>query len=181
MRNIVVTSLSLLLSGCLTVAQTSYETATDERSVATQKADTQAALTIKKRLLESDVKGTGGLDVYCRNGVVVLTGVVEAGSAAGREAVAIAGKVDGVKRVETYYVPSRPSMAGDLLIKQKISARMVGDGDLKAGQVDMSVLAGHVVLVGVVNRAEKVTKIIGHARATEGVVAVKSFIQVGAP
>ncbi len=66
----------------------------------------------------------------------------------------------------------------DFTIKQKINAKLIGDGDLKAGQVDMSVVAGHVVLVGVVNSGAKVDRIIGHARGTDGVVAVKSFIQV---
>jgi len=170
--------LAILLTGCTTVARTGYEAATDERSLATQKADTQIALTIKKNLVDSDVKGTGGLDVFCRNGVVVLAGVVPQGSPAGPAAVAIAHRVDGVKRVETYFIADQASTVSDFSIKQKINARLVGDGDLKAGQVDMSVIAGHVVLVGVVNRKDKVDKIMTHARATDGVVAVKSFIQV---
>ena len=171
----------LLFASCTTVAKTGYESATDERSLATQTADTQIAATTKKRLLESNVKGTGGLDVFCRNGVVVLAGVVERGSSAGSEAVTIARRVDGVKRVDTYFLPEQPSSMSDFTIKQKINARLIGDGDLKAGQVDMSVIAGHVVLVGVVNSQAKVDKIIGHARATEGVVTIKSFIQVVAP
>ena len=178
MRHWVILSFALFITGCTTVARTSYEAATDERSLATQKADTEIAVTIKKNLLESDVKGTGGLDVFCRNGVVVLAGVVPRGSQAGTAAVTIARRVDGVKSVETYFLLEQPSAASDFAIKQKINAKLVGDGDLKAGQVDMSVIAGHVVLVGVVNRQEKVDKIIGHARATDGVVSVKSFIQI---
>jgi osmotically-inducible protein OsmY len=168
----------VLVAGCTTVARTGYEAATDERSLATQTADTKISATIKKQLLESKVKGTGGLDVYCRNGAVVLAGVVERGSPAGSEAASIARRVEGVKRVETYFVPEQPSSVSDFAIKQKINARLIGDGDLKAGQVDMSVLAGHVVLVGVVDSRAKVDKVVAHARATDGVVAVKSFIQV---
>jgi osmotically-inducible protein OsmY len=66
----------------------------------------------------------------------------------------------------------------DYAIKLKISARMVMDWDLRESQVSTSVLAGHVVLVGVVDHADKVKKILDHARATGGVVVVKSFIQV---
>jgi len=44
--------------------------------------------------------------------------------------------------------------------------------------VSTSVLAGHVVLVGVVDHADKVKKILDYARATGGGVVVKSFIQV---
>ncbi len=98
-------ALAFVVGGRTTVAKTGYEAATDERSLATQTADTQVSVTIKKNLLESKVKGTGGLDVFCRNGVVVLAGVVERGSQAGVEAVAIARRVDGVKRVDTYFLP----------------------------------------------------------------------------
>ena len=180
MRNLLVPLLAALLGGCFSVVSTGYEAATDERSLATQKADTQAVVSIKKNFLESSVKGLGGLDVFCRNGVVVLAGVVEPGSQAGSEAASIARRVEGVKGVETYFVPNRPSPVNDFAIKQKINAKLVGDTDLKAGQVDMSVLAGHVVLVGVVNRREKVDKIIAYARSVDGVVAVRSFIQVAA-
>jgi osmotically-inducible protein OsmY len=55
---------------------------------------------------------------------------------------------------------------------------MVGDSDLMAAQVDMTAIDGHVVLVGVVSSRAKVEKIIAIARATDGVKAVKSFIQV---
>jgi len=178
MRHWLILSFVIFITGCVTVARTSYEAATDERSLATQKADTEIAATIKKNLLESDVKGTGGLDAFCRNGVVVLAGVVPRGSKAGSAAVTIARRVNGVKSVETYFLPEQPSSVSDFEIKEKIKAKLVGDGDLKAGQVDIAVIAGHVVLVGVVNRQEKVDKIIGHARATDGVVSVKSFIQI---
>src|SRR5437867_12796477 len=98
MRVGVVAFVAVVVAACGTAATTGYGVATDERSLATQTADTQIALTIKKQLLES--KGTGSLDTFCRNGVVVLAGVVERGSAAGSEAVTIARRVDGVKRVE---------------------------------------------------------------------------------
>jgi len=169
---------ALLLTGCTATVYTSYQIATDQRSFETQHLDTGIAGTIKAHLLESHVKGAGWVEVYCRRGVVVLVGVVERGSAVDREAVAVAHRVEGVKRVETYFVPSRPSWVSDYAIKLKISARMVMDWDLRESQVSTSVMAGHVVLVGVVDHADKVKKILDHARATGGVVVVKSFIQV---
>jgi len=172
---------ALLLTGCTATVYTSYQIATDQRSLEVQHLDTGIAGTIKARLLESDVKGTGWVEVYCRRGVVILVGVVQRGSAVDREVVAVAHRVEGVKRVETYFVPSRPSWVRDYTIKLKISARMVMDWDLKESQVTTSVLAGHVVLVGVVDHADKVKKILDHARATGGVVVVKSFIQVAPP
>ncbi len=170
--------LPVLLGGCLLVARKGYEVATDERSVATQTSDKEITFTIKKNLRQSSVQGTGGLDVFCRNGVVVLAGVAEPDSPLGAEAVKIAAGVGGVKRVETYFVPRQPSKVNDFILKQKIHTKLIADRDLKAGQVDLAVIGGRVVLVGVVDRQEKVDKIVADARATEGVVAVKSFLQI---
>ncbi|HEU4369669.1 MAG TPA: BON domain-containing protein [Methylomirabilota bacterium] len=182
MGHAVLVVLALLQAGCITAAAwTTYEVATDERSVERQHLDTEIAITIKTRLLESPVPGSGWVEVYCRHGVVILTGVVENGSQAGREAIAIARRVEGVKRIETYFVPSRPSVVSDYAIKLKLSARVVWDWDLRASQVSSSVLGGHVVLVGVVDHPDKVKRIVGHAQATGGVVAVKSFIQIAEP
>jgi osmotically-inducible protein OsmY len=178
MKQFVALILALLLAGCLKVATTGYDVATDLRSAEVQKADTEIEAKITADLLQSSVKGTGKLSVFCRNGIVVLAGVVEDGSQAGTEAVRIAGQVEGVKKVETYFLPNQPSVTGDFEIKEKIHFKMVGDADLKASQVDMKVIDGHVVLVGVVGSSDKVSRIIAIANSTEGVKAVKSFIQV---
>ncbi len=167
-------------AGARTAGTTIYETARDERSFATQAGDEKIKLQIMKNLLTSDVKGTGGLDVFCSQGSVVLVGVVEEGSQAGDEAVRIARAVEGVRWVDTYFVPSRPSRASDFVIKEKTKARLIADYELVASQVDMAVYAGNVVLVGVVDRQEKIDGIIAHARAVDGVVEVRSFIQIKA-
>jgi osmotically-inducible protein OsmY len=172
--------IALLLTGCTTTLYVTYEVATDQRSLETQHLDVGIAGTIKTELLESKVKGTGWIEVYCRRGIVVLTGVVERGSAAEREAIAIARRAEGAKRVETYFVPSRPSLMSDYTIMVKLNARVIADWDLRFSQVSTSVLAGHVVLVGVVDREDKVQKLVNYARTTGGVVAVKSFIQIAA-
>jgi len=87
------------LAGCspyvLAVKET-YEVATDPRSLVTQATDTQAELQIKAALLASPVRGTSGIDVYCRQGVVALVGVVPPGSQAGQAAVSIARQTSGV-------------------------------------------------------------------------------------
>src|SRR5262245_18567125 len=84
--------LILALAGCapyvLAVRET-YEVATDPRSVLTQATDTQAEVQIKAAILASPVNGTSGIDVYCRQGVVVLVGVVPPGSQPSQAAVAM--------------------------------------------------------------------------------------------
>lgn len=172
--------LAVALAGCapyaLAVKET-YEVATDPRSVLTQATDTQAEVQIKAALLASPVKGTSGIDVYCRQGVVVLVGVVPQGSQAGQAAVAIARQTPGVTRVETYFVPSRPSWESDIGIKEQIRATLIADPALVSGRVDIAVFAGHVVLVGVVNSQASVQRFISDSQSVPGVVSVTSYIQ----
>ena len=123
------------------------------------------------------MRGTSGIDVYCRQGVVVLVGVVPPGSQAGQAAVQIARQTSGVKRVETYFVPSRPSWESDIGIKEQIRATLIADPALVSGRVDIAVYAGHVVLVGVVNSQASVRRFISDARSVPGVVSVTSYIQ----
>jgi osmotically-inducible protein OsmY len=172
--------LVVALAGCapyaLAVKET-YNVATDPRSVLTQATDTEAEVQIKAALVASPVRGTSGIDVYCRQGVVVLVGVVPPGSQAGQAAVAIARQTPGVKRVETYFVPSRPSWESDLAIKEQIRATLIADPALVSGRVDIAVYAGHVVLVGVVDSRANVQKFISDANSVSGVVSVTSYIQ----
>ena len=91
MKHVLPLMLVVALAGCspyaLAVRET-YEVATDPRSLATQATDTEAEVQIKAALVASPVSGTSGIDVYCRQGVVVLVGVVPQGSQAGQAAVA---------------------------------------------------------------------------------------------
>ena len=163
------------------MATQAYSSATDERSLAVQAEDTKIATKIKKGLFDSGAKNLLAIDVFCHQGLVVLAGAVEPGSNAGQQAVAIARAVEGVRRVETYYLPARASTTSDLAIGAKLKARIIGDGALKASQVDMTVINGNVVLTGVVDRQAKIDAVVRHARAVEGVTAVKSYIQVKSP
>ncbi len=108
---------------------------------------------------------------------MVLAGVVS-DPKVGERAVTSARAVEGVKGVETYFLPSQPSLVSDLGIIAKTKAKVIGDLDLRASQVDLTAIAAHVVLAGVVDRQEKIDRIVGHARSVEGVVAVKSFLQL---
>ena len=168
--------LVLLLAGCIKVATTTYSSATDERSLGVQVEDTRISAKVKRGLLETGVKNAMALDVFCHRGVVVLAGVAEPKVA--EQSVAIAQKVEGVKRVETYLLPERPSSARDLAISTKIKARIVGDRELKSSQVEIAVVAGHVVLAGLVDSQAKIDRFVGHAQAVEGVVDVTPFIQL---
>jgi osmotically-inducible protein OsmY len=167
---------ALLLAGCIKVATTTYSSATDERPLGVQVEDTRICAKVKRGLLETGLKNAMALDVFCHRAVVVLAGVAQAPVA--EQSVAIARNVEGVKRVETYLLPERPSSTNDLAISTRIKARIVGDRDLKSSQVEVAVIAGHVVLAGLVDSQAKIDRFVGHAQAVEGVVDVTPFIQL---
>src|SRR5262245_59388531 len=130
--------LVIAVAGCapyaLAVRET-YEVATDPRSLATQATDTEAEAQIKAALLASPVSGTSGIDVYCRQGVVVLVGVVPPGSQAGQAAGAIARQTPGVRRVETSFVQSRPSWESELELTERNNDILIADPALVSGRV----------------------------------------------
>lgn len=165
--------LALALAGC----DIPYRMITEERPVSVIVDDTKIAARIKKAFFDS-AREALNLTVFCHQGVVVLAGVAD--SRTGERAVALARGIEGVRRVETYFVPGQPAPFNDMGISAKIKAKIIGDMELRISQVDMEVLAGHVVLAGVVDRQEKIDRIIQHARSVEGVAAVKSFIQLKA-
>lgn len=171
--------LALGLPGCGTVISATYGAATDERTVGTQVSDTAIVAKIKKAYLDS-AKEAIGLTVFCHEGLVVLAGALE-DPRVGERAVSLARGVEGVRAVESYFVPKQPSAVSDFGISTKVKARIVGDMALRISQFDLTTIAGHVVLAGVVDRREKIDRVVQHARAVDGVVAVKSFLQVKAP
>src|SRR5262249_11345461 len=122
MRTLTRLTMLAALSGCnpyVAAISATYSVATSERSLTTQATDTEIEALIKASLLQSPVQGTGNLDVICRQGVVVLAGVVPPGSPAGSDAVRIARGTRGVRRVETFFVGARRSMVSDLELKEK--------------------------------------------------------------
>jgi len=172
--------LAAALAGCnpyVAAVSATYSVVTSERSVSTQVTDTGIEAQIKASLVASPVQGTGSLDVICRQGVVVLAGVVPPGSPAGIAAVRIARDTPGVSRVETFFVESRPSIVSDLELKEKIKATFIADPNVIAGRVDVAVYAGHVLLVGVVADPEQAHRFVEDARSVGSVRSVRSYIQ----
>jgi hyperosmotically inducible protein len=177
--------LAVVLAGCspymaaVSLTTQAYGIATDVRSVSTQAADTAIEAQIKTALLTSPVSGTASITVYCRQGEVVLAGMLPRRAPAGFAAVQIARGTAGVRRVETFYVDAQPDAVGDFALKAQIKTTLIADPRLTAGQVDVGVYAGHVVLVGVVDSWQRVEDFREDVRSVPGVLSVRSFIQVG--
>jgi hyperosmotically inducible protein len=174
-------ALLLLLApaGCTTVASTAYGSATEERTVSEQASDEKIQLAVRKRISDGvDTKSAVSLDVFSHLGQVVIAGAVPADSPLRQQAPTLARGVEGVKRVDTFWVPTQPSKTDDLEIGVKFKTKVVGDGNLKISQVDYTVLAGQVVLTGVVNSQAKVDAFVKHAKSIDGVKGVRTFVIV---
>lgn len=181
-RTWLLVALALVQTGCTTAVIVAYQTLSDVRTMEEQHHDARIMGTIKDELAtKSGVGSALQIHVFSHLGRVVLAGVVEPGSKVGAEAVLVARAVEGVRKVDTVYLPARPSYPRDLTISLKLDAKIVTDLDLRRAQVEWTVLAGTVVLSGVVDSDEKVKKVIEIARSIDNVTAVRSFIQVRAP
>ncbi len=178
MRRVLMVLLGLGLTGCGTVLSQTYGAATEERTVGEIVDDTAIVAKIKKGYAEASRESLL-LTVFCQQGLVVLAGAVEDPKVIERS-VSIARGVSGVRKVETYFQPRQPAPVNDFAISTKVKAKIVGDRNLRLSQFDLTTVAGHVVLTGVVDRQEKIDQVIRYAREVDGVVAVKSFLQLKA-
>lgn len=184
MRALIPLLAAAVLAGCnpymaaVSAVSATYGAATDERSVSVQVQDTDIEAKLKSSLLQSPVPGTGSISVYCRQGVVVLSGVVAPDSEAGRAAVRLARETAGVRRVETFFVPQRISESSDLELEAKVKAALVEDTSIVSGRVDIAVYNGHVLLIGVAPDETAVDRFVSDAQVVPGVVSVRSYIQL---
>ena len=181
-RTWVLVALGLTQSACTTAIVVAYQTLSDVRTLQEQHEDARIMGTIKDDL--ANKRGVGSalqIHVFSHLGRVVVAGIVEPGSTLGTDAVAVARAVPGVRRVETVFLPARPSYPRDLTISLKLDARIVADLELRRAQLEWTVLAGTVVLSGVVDESAKAARAVEHARSIDNVTAVRSFIQVRPP
>lgn len=176
--------LAVLAFACLMGCTTIYGAARDERSIGKIADDKKIALDIKYRLIRD--KTVKGLDVsvYCFLGKTYLVGALEKDKQRQR-AVEIARGVKGVKSVTTYFLDKSKITIGktvdDSAITVKVKAKLIGDKEMKATQIKVKTILGHVVLLGVVGRKKDIDKAIKHAQGVYNVKKVKSFIILSPP
>ena len=181
-RTWLLAALALTQTACTTAIVLAYQTLSDERTLQEQHDDARIMGTIKDDL--ANKRGVGSalqIHVFSHLGRVVVAGIVEQGSTLGADAVAVARAVPGVRRVDTVFVPARPSYPRDLTIGLKLDAKILADLDLRRTQLEWTVLAGTVVLTGVVDDSDKAARAVQHAKSIDNVTTVRSFIQVRPP
>jgi osmotically-inducible protein OsmY len=174
--------LALSQTACTTTLVVAYQTLTDVRTMEEQTDDARIMGTIKDQLATKQGVGSAlQVHVFAHLGRVVVAGIVPPASPLATDAVAIARAVPGVRKVDTVFVPIRPSYPRDLTVSLKLDAKIVADLELRRSQLEWTVLGGTVVLTGVVDDPDKIVRAVQHAKAIDNVTAVRSFIQVRLP
>jgi osmotically-inducible protein OsmY len=167
--------LALLVSAC---AANDLKPSSAGRSSNDGTADAKACESIRSTLQARAPGSLSVLSVLCRNQLVVIAGALPPDYKPAVEAVHIATKTPGVGRVETVFVPKPVQDTSDSAIASKIRAALAGDAGENPTGTDVTVVAGTVVLVGVVDDQAKADRIIASAASIDGVKSVRSFIQL---
>jgi hyperosmotically inducible protein len=156
--------------------------ATSEENVRTQAEDKRLAMHIRESILTTDASQVLAITPHAYMGHVYLTGFI-ANQAQADDVVVRVRALEGVRSVDTYLLPkpSDRSIANDETIKAKVKAQLgLSPGEV-ATRVDLEVLAGHVVLLGVVSSPQAIDEAGQLAAHTGGVTGVTNFLLLPEP
>ena len=173
-----------LVQGCTsTSCLAPYKAGTDERSLGTYLDDTAIKDKIRAKIIADEdqevQKAFLAISISVHKGRVVMVGEIPSEKIRER-AIEIARSTKGVRKLKTYFLPKghKSTTVSDQNIAAKVKGKFVSDPDLRAFQVEVSVVHGHVVLAGFVADQACKKKCLYHASRTRGAVKVVDFIQV---
>lgn len=181
MRLALLLPLILLLNGCAAplliggAAATGVAIAKDRRTAGTMLDDERIELNILSEVArEQQLIDRSHLNVTSYNGIVLLTGEVEASPLAQRIA-AIAGKVNKVREVknELRIAPQSDanSRSHDTVVTTRVKSHLVSDDSVDGTAIKVVTEQGTVYLMGLVSPAEAASA-VEVTRRTEGVLRI---------
>lgn len=147
----------------------------------TRHADSGITSVIEASLEANDKVKARQVEVQTREGTVFLTGVVdteEARREAGRVAWRTEG-VDGVVNDLTVGERTLGSWIDDVTISSKVKSKLIGNSEIKAGDIDVSSSQSVVTLIGRVRTEQIKSDAERIARGTKGVKDVNNELIVG--
>ena len=153
--------------------------ASSEENVAAQAEDHRLKMRLRETILASDPQKVLDVIPYAYMGHAFLVGFVAQRSDAD-DLVARVRSLEDVRSVEAY-LPAKPanrSGADDLALKAKLKSELALDPGQVVTQIETEVLAGHVVLLGVVRSREAVASAGTLAASVAGVTGVTNFLLV---
>ena len=168
MTRLLAVMLALLLAGCAGQSDPSTTAMTDSGA--------RACRSIRSAVLARDAKALTVLDILCQGNLVVIAGALPPDYTLAVAAVHMARNTPGVSRVETFFVPRSEREASDCALAAQLRTAVARSDDAPA--TDLTVVAGTVVLVGVVEGPARADHLVASVGAVPGVKSVKSFLQV---
>jgi hyperosmotically inducible periplasmic protein len=150
-------------------------------SKSTQHSDSGITDVLDESLEANDQVKARQVDIEIREGIAYLTGVVPTEEAR-REAGRMAWRTEGVTGVvNNLTVGERTvgSWVDDVMISSKVKSKLIGNSEIKAGDIDVSSSQGVVTLIGRVSSASIKSDAERIARGTQGVTGVTNELLVG--
>ncbi|AKA39168.1 molecular chaperone OsmY [Yersinia ruckeri] len=138
---------------------------------------------VKSALLENKKINSGDISVKTDNGVVILSGFVSS-QAVAESAVAIAGKVEGVKsvsdklHVKDQKTQSVSEYAGDAATTSKLKAKLLADDIVPSRKITVETTDGVVLLTGSVENKAQSERAESIAKSIDGVKSVKNDLNI---
>ena len=177
--------ISLTLSGCTAGSairesiKIAYQTAVDERSISHIIKDKKLTTLIMTDILADDVTKVLDISVQCYFGFPFVVGHCKTLEEAGR-VVEIAKTLSG-KPVVPYIVKKGEkeedcNMAINLKITAELNARLVADKKIFASNFYVKTVNCTPVMMGVAGSKETIKAILRHAKSTDGVKDIRSFL-----
>jgi osmotically-inducible protein OsmY len=182
-------SLACLLNGCAPVAfmgatTTVATSAAEERGLGGVISDTEIKARIFSLYGESDLPLNSEIDIVVRQGVVLLSGVVDSQKIQ-LEAVRLAWLAKGVKEVhdEITVGPHEGlgTTAKDSWISTQLKTKILFDEKVSSINYNLHTVHGVVYLMGIAKSQQELDHVVHMARHTSGVKKVISYVRVQDP
>ena len=175
---LVVTVMAHAAAGCGGVRpyRAMAKAASSEESIGAQVDDHRLKTAVREALLASGLGVSITPHVYM--GHAYLVGFVD-GEAQRQQAIEAARSVEGVRSLDTY-LPEKPASGSpkidDIALEANVKSALALDRDQPVTRIDLEVLAGHVVLLGVVSSPEAVQAVAADTARVSGVSGVTNFL-----
>jgi osmotically-inducible protein OsmY len=152
------------------------QAAASEENIGAQVSDQRLKTSLREAVLTTDSSAVLHVSPYVYMGHGYLVGFVSS-DAQRQSLIAAAQGVAGLRSLDTY-LPNEPAdspTASDFAIKGQVKAALAL-GLNRVTQIEIEVLAGQVVLLGVVSDQEAVNSAVSAAQEVSGVTGVTNFL-----
>lgn len=159
--------------------QTAYETAMDERSTRQQMLDAIIAGHAQAEIYKNKEIRTKQITAHCYFGKLYLVGEYESQDQL-RTIYACMNKVEGKRAIISLLYLKEKEPEKNFLERQamysELRAQLMADFEVTSSPVDVEIVQGDIILLGVISDKEERDLILAHAQATHGVNRVVSYL-----